>query len=228
MEDKEASTIPAWDGRPETFERYREDGAIYVEGTKYGERYLCAPRMIRRLRGAARTACLRVPPRTFSHEQGVEQLMIYLEKHLGKPEVPNVGGCLEEYFYKIRRRRGESMAAWCVRSRDVYDRCQKALARVLKPEEKPTVLKKQLHADPKKQRPRPRSRATGRRSPTTKASNRPTKSGAGTPNAREAGGGAAAGVPTTGPAEGPAGLRRRSRSPWPRRSCRRSCRAGSS
>ena len=119
MTEERDSTVPAWDGRPETFERYKEDGAIYQEGTKYQDRYLCAPRMIRKLRGAARTACLRVAPRTFSHSNGVEELMEYLEKHLGKPEIPNVGGCLEEYFYRIRRRRGESMAAWCVRSRDV-------------------------------------------------------------------------------------------------------------
>ena len=42
------------------------------------------------------------------------------------------------------------MAAWCVRSRDVYDRCQKALARVLKPpaptEAKPAPGRAASHA----------------------------------------------------------------------------------
>eukprot|EP00974_Lingulodinium_polyedra_P041925 4025090-Lingulodinium_polyedra.AAC.1 len=70
MADEKESAVPAWDGRPETFERYKEDGAIYVEGTKYADRYLCVPRMIRKLKGAARTACLRVPPQTFSNAGG--------------------------------------------------------------------------------------------------------------------------------------------------------------
>ena len=63
MADDES--IPAWDGRPETFDMYHEDGAIYVGGAKYQDRYLCAPRMIRKLHGAARTACPRVPLKPF-------------------------------------------------------------------------------------------------------------------------------------------------------------------
>ena len=131
MSDEKDSLVPAWDGRPETFERYREDSLMYLEGTKYADRYLCAPRMIRKLRGAARTACMRQPAGSYSSADGVRRLLDMLEKQLGKPDIPNVGGHLEEYFYKIRRRRGESMAGWCFRSRDVYRKCQQALARVI-------------------------------------------------------------------------------------------------
>ena len=56
-----------------------------------------------------------------------------LAREAGQAPIPNVGHALEEYFHKLRRRKGESMAEWCVRSHETYQRLRIAMSRVVRP-----------------------------------------------------------------------------------------------
>ena len=47
-----------------------------------------------------------------------------------KGVVPDLGYYMDEFFFRLRRRRGESMAEYAMRSRDKYQRLRQALARV--------------------------------------------------------------------------------------------------
>ena len=75
---------------------------------------------------------MRGQPRNWlSHEHGADILIDYLRNELARPDIPDSGALFEEFFVKIRRRRGESMQSWTTRHRDTYERMRVALARVL-------------------------------------------------------------------------------------------------
>ena len=124
--------VPSWNGNPLTFPRYETETDNYVESTKWSERYLCGPRLLRRLTGSTATACRGQPRGWLSKTDGADVLLRFLRGKLDRQPLPNVSHYLEEYFHKLRRRKGESMAEWCIRSHDSYQRLRLAMSRVLK------------------------------------------------------------------------------------------------
>ena len=129
MNDKTSQT-PGWDGNPATFLQYRRRARRYVESTKRSERYLCGPRLENRLTDKAETAVERCRPGWLSIDQGAERLLAFLEQKCGSQAVPDVGNRLTMFFFKLRRKRGEHMGAWCMRHRNEYEELRKALVRV--------------------------------------------------------------------------------------------------
>ena len=130
MTEKGRDPVPSWDGDPATFITYRRRAHRYVESTKWGERYLCGPRLENRLTGKAEVAVERCRPGWLSDDLGVERLLAFLEQRCAKQAVPDVGSRLTSFFFKLRRRRGEHMGAWCMRHQNEYEELRKALARV--------------------------------------------------------------------------------------------------
>ena len=118
QDESSGNFIPSWDGNPLTFPKYETDAEYYVESTKWSERYLCGPRLLRRLRGSAGIACRGQPRGWLSTCEGAYVLLRFLRSKLDRAPLPNVGHYLDEYFHKLRRRKGESMADWCIRSQD--------------------------------------------------------------------------------------------------------------
>ena len=122
-----SETIPSWDGSPATFIVYRRRARRYVEGTKRSERYLCGPRLEGRLTGRTDTAVERQRPGWLSDDMGTERLLAFLEWKCARQAVPDVGSRLSLFFFKVRRRRGEHMTAWCMRHQNEYESLRKAL-----------------------------------------------------------------------------------------------------
>lgn len=68
-----------------------------------------------------------------SEAQGTEVL-----QHLqvvGEPALPEVGNFMRQYF-RVLRKKGESMSAYCVRQRDEYEKMCRSLARMLREQKK--------------------------------------------------------------------------------------------
>ena len=122
--------IPSWDGNPSTFLTYEKKALLYKETTKKSERYLCGPRLETRLQGKAAAATERCRTGWLSDEGGVERLLNYLRTKVARQALPDAGSRLTNFFFKVRRRRGETMTAWTMRHQREYELLQKALARV--------------------------------------------------------------------------------------------------
>ncbi|CAK0847608.1 unnamed protein product [Prorocentrum cordatum] len=125
-------TVPTWNGGAGTWEKYQQDVMNYVDGMKWEDRYLCGPRLVARLTGAAATACIGRPRRWLSNSWGADYLLEYLQKNVMRQPVEDVGHYMEEYFVKLRRRRGEGMAEYCLRVHESYQRLRVALARTVR------------------------------------------------------------------------------------------------
>ena len=134
MADRRDHGVPSWNGDLALWEDYVSDVHMYVAGTKYNERYLCGPRLQSRLEGPARTSTRGKPRDWLSHDEGAETLLQHLQFELAKPEISDSGSMFEEFFVKLRRRRGESMQSWITRHGEAYERTRVSLARVLKSE----------------------------------------------------------------------------------------------
>ena len=129
---KGKDNIPSWDGNPASWTEYRKAAYLYEETVKWENRYLCGPRLAAELSGAAKAAISNKKRGWLSREDGVEKLMKCLKEAMSEPALPEIANQLRAYFKVLRRRRGESMAAFCVRHREEYARTCKALTRVMK------------------------------------------------------------------------------------------------
>lgn len=129
---KGKDNIPGWDGNPATWTEYRKAAQLYEETVKWESRYLCGPRLAAELSGAAKAAISNKKKGWLSHSNGVDKLLRCLRSSMSEPALPEIANQLRAYFKVLRRRRGESMAAFCVRHREEYAKTCKALTRVMK------------------------------------------------------------------------------------------------
>ena len=116
MADKDKEQVPWWDGELATWDLYKTKVRIYVDGTEWHKRYLCGPRLVQRLRGPAFQAVEGCKPGWLSDKNGAEKLLKRLQKKLARPKVPDMAVYLEDFFFRLRRRKGESAGAWAIRS----------------------------------------------------------------------------------------------------------------
>ena len=130
MADKDKEQVPWWGGELATWDLYKTKVRIYVDGTEWHKRYLCGPRLVQRLRGPAFQAVEGCKPGWLSDKNGAEKLLKRLQKKLARPKVPDMAVYLEDFFFRLRRRKGEAAGAWAVRSYECYQRLRRALARV--------------------------------------------------------------------------------------------------
>ena len=105
---------------------------MYEETVKWESRYLCGPRLAAELTGAAKAAIANKKRGWLSQQDCVMKLLRCLRESVSEPALPEISNQLKVYFKQLRRRRGESMAAFCVRHREEYARTCKALTRVMR------------------------------------------------------------------------------------------------
>lgn len=134
--------VPSWDGNPASWTEYRKAAFMYEETVKWENRYLCGPRLAAELSGAARAAIANKKRGWLSVQDGVAKLLRCLRTTMSEPALPEISNQLRLYFKVFRRRRGETMAAYCARHREEYARTCKALTRVLREQR---TLSRQSH-----------------------------------------------------------------------------------
>ena len=141
--DNDQKGIPSWDGTEDTFDTFEVECYQYRDTVEYGKRYLCGPRIARRLSGKAAVALLGRPQGWLNRADGVEVLIKFLRSKVFKEVIRDLGYHMDEFFFRLRRRRSESMTEYAMRSRDKYLKMQKALARVVKKSQERLELEQQ-------------------------------------------------------------------------------------
>ena len=124
--------VPTWSGDPATWEEYRRAALLYVQATKWENRYLCGPRLASELTGAAKAAITNKKASWLACDDGVARLLRHLQEVVSEPVLPEVGNALRGYFKTLRRKRGETITAFCVRHREKYEKACRALTRMLR------------------------------------------------------------------------------------------------
>ena len=124
--------VPGWGGEPSSWSEYKAAARLYVASTKVELRYTCGPRLAAELTGAARTAIQGQKSTWLSGHNGAETLLRHLQQTIAEPALPEVGNFMRQYFRVLRRKKGESMTAFCVRHREEYDRMCRSLGRMLR------------------------------------------------------------------------------------------------
>ena len=128
---KSRDGVPSWNGDPSSWDEYRRAALLFVESTKWPNRYLCGPRLATELSGAAKASIVGKKSTWLSHDKGVQRLLQHLQEAISEPVLPEVGNALRSYFKTLRRKRGESMTGFCVRHREEYEKACRALTRMM-------------------------------------------------------------------------------------------------
>ena len=123
--------VPSWDGSPATWAEFKRSALLYVQSTKYENRYLCGPRLAAELTGPARASITHKRSTWLAAPDGVEKLLLHLQSAISEPILPEVGNALRAYFRQLKRKKGETMTAFCVRHREEYEKACRALTRMM-------------------------------------------------------------------------------------------------
>ena len=144
--------VPSWDGEPSTWTEYRRAALLFVESTKWSNRYLCGPRLATELSGPAKASIAGKKPTWLSREDGVQRLLTHLQTAISEPVLPEVGNALRAYFKTLRRRCGETMTSFCVRNREEYEKACRALTRMMASQQPQPDLRKSSSSKPTSRR----------------------------------------------------------------------------
>ncbi|CAE7769883.1 GIP [Symbiodinium sp. CCMP2592] len=122
--------VPIWNGEASSFQEFEETAMIWEQSIAMNKRYLCGPKLLAELTGAAKRLVAGKRHDWVSHQGGVQELMRHLRACLGKPLVSDLTEHLNRYFKNSRRRPNESMNDYITRKCEVYLRACQALQRV--------------------------------------------------------------------------------------------------
>ena len=128
--DSWESNIPTWNGNEDTWNTYLEDVEWFFHSQENKTRPLVATRLARKLTGPARNALKGLKAKDFAGIEGIPKLLRILQARIGDLPVPDLAHKLDEFIFKLRRKPGESMNEWGLRSIEVYRKLTIALDRV--------------------------------------------------------------------------------------------------
>ena len=123
--------VPIYDGSPELYVPYQRAAYLYAETIEWKKRTLVGPRLQAALEGSAKLAVEHKPPGWISHPQGASQLLQCLKQSVRAPTLAEAGRTMSRFFYGIKRRRGEGMAAWVVRHDEALLEAKRTLAEAI-------------------------------------------------------------------------------------------------
>ena len=122
--------IVTWNGDPQFWLEYVKRVRLQYERTEYRKRGLLGAELASRLTSRAwDIASAELDHNQLQKPDGAAYLLRFLEQRLCKAPIPDTGQRLEEFFMKIRRVPGSSMAEWSAQLREAYRRLQRAMAR---------------------------------------------------------------------------------------------------
>ncbi|CAK9061025.1 Retrovirus-related Pol polyprotein from transposon RE1 (Retro element 1) (AtRE1) [Includes: Protease RE1 [Durusdinium trenchii] len=128
MEKKEQ--VATWNGDPTTWLEYVKRVRLQFERTEKKRRCLLGAELASRLTGRAwDIVSAEVDHSQLQKRDGAAYLLRFLEERLCKAPVPDTGQRLEDFFLRLRRTPGSSMAEWATQVRESYRRLQRAMAR---------------------------------------------------------------------------------------------------
>ena len=144
LRDDHGRRIPSWDGRPDTWQEYKDEVRIWVLGSSNTAEYSLAARLVAHLRGPARRIGLSLTDeqlspditettlgdgkvqRNVSHADSIKLLMDKLAA-LAPQQQDRRGQYLRDFFReeKYKRKAGERIAEWLPRWEEGVDRLRR-------------------------------------------------------------------------------------------------------
>ena len=122
--------VATWNGDPTTWLEYVKRVRLQYERTEVKKRHLLGAELASRLTGRAwDIVSSEVDHGQLQRKDGPAYLLHFLEDRLCKAPVPDTGQRLEDFFLRLRRTPGSSMAEWATQVRESYRRLQRAMAR---------------------------------------------------------------------------------------------------
>ena len=112
--------IPKWNGDLTTVDDYERDVKAYIRGTRRDERYVCGPRLWRRLEGRARQAAKDVDWDRIERDDGAAELLRHIRAKLGAQPIQDAGKYLARWIFDLRRDTGEPMPSYISRDDEAY------------------------------------------------------------------------------------------------------------
>ena len=122
--------VPTWNGVEEGWTTYLEEVEWFFWETPQRSRHLIAAKLARKLTGSARNAIKGLRPADFSGVNGITKLLEILQERVGDLPVPDLANRLDEFVFRLKRRSGETMGEWGLRSVECYRHLTIALERV--------------------------------------------------------------------------------------------------
>ena len=122
--------VATWNGDPVLWQDYVKRVRLQYERTPVKKRSLLGAELASRLTGRAwDVTSADLDHQRLQKPDGPAYLLQFLEQKLGKGPIPDSGQRLEDFFVRLRRSPGQSMAEWSTQLRESYRRLQRALAR---------------------------------------------------------------------------------------------------
>lgn len=116
--------------KPDVMVDYVKRVRVQYERTEVKKRHLLGAELASRLTGKAwDIVSAEVDHGQLQRRDGPAYLLRFLEDRLCKAPVPDTGQRLEDFFLRLRRAPGSSMAEWATQVRESYRRLQRAMAR---------------------------------------------------------------------------------------------------
>ena len=122
--------IPTWNGLEDSWADYVREVEWLVFSIPAKHRNLIAAKLARKLTGSAKQAIKGLQARDFHGIKGLKHLMDILQSRIGVLPVPDLANKLDEFIFRLRRRAGETMNDWGLRSTEAYRVLTLALDRV--------------------------------------------------------------------------------------------------
>ena len=114
----------------ETWHAYLEEVEWFFYSVRPKDRHRIASKLVRRLTGSAKQAIKGLKPREFTGREGIPKLLGILQGRLGDLPVPDLAAKLDEFVFRLKRKAGETISEWGLRSTECYRRLCTALERV--------------------------------------------------------------------------------------------------
>ena len=129
-DNKDGSSIPAWDGSARSWRRYTREVSWWVHSTPVHKRRYCASRLLSRLTGPARLLAISWSKVGFDAPDGVKKFLQRLASSpLVRRSLPNAAAICQQYF-GFKRNQGESIQNFLVRETLMHEEFVEALVRL--------------------------------------------------------------------------------------------------
>ena len=130
MADKDAFSVPSWDGSAKSWRRYTREVSWYFRATPISKRRYVATKLLSRLTGPARLLAMSWSDMALDEYDGTKVLLQRLAASpLVRRSIPNASAICGQYF-GFQRKPHEAMTSFLVREALGYSEFVEALVRL--------------------------------------------------------------------------------------------------
>ena len=128
-----ADRVAVWDEDPDSSGDFAAQCRWYRDGLRKSEQRLATAHVVRLFAakgGKTWNLIQRLDNRYLREWFGLEYHLWRIREEICRPAIPEMTKYLDEYFFRLKRNKQESMSAWALREEKVYLQMTRALARL--------------------------------------------------------------------------------------------------